>query len=206
MDMEHDRAAIAAGSEESAAVREAIGSLQYIRETIERTERFSAIPGWGGVAMGIIAVVAAVIAGNTSTPAAWLSAWLLAAGLAVLVGVVTMILKARRTGTPMLIGAGRKFAMGLLPTLFVASVLTLVLFRADLYHLLPGLWLLMFGLATVTAGMWSVPVVPIMGICYMVLGMAAFVVPASWGDAMMAIGFGGLNILFGVVIGRWYGG
>ncbi len=204
--IKEDRSAIAGGSDESAAVRDAIGSLRYIRETIERSERFSAIPGWGGVAMGVIAVIAAIVANNTSSPGAWLSVWVLAAGAAALTGVVTIIIKARRTGTPLLSGAGRKFSIGLLPTLFVASVLTLVLFRADLYHLLPGLWLLMFGLATVTAGMWSVPLVPVMGFCYMVLGVAAFVVPPQWGDMMMALGFGGLNIGFGVVIGRWYGG
>jgi hypothetical protein len=85
-------------------------------------------------------------------------------------------------------------------------VLTGVLYRAGLLAVLPGMWLMLFGAGIVAAGMYSVPIVPVMGLSFMALGASAFLLPASWGDSLMALGFGGLHILFGTLIARRYGG
>ena len=45
-----------------------------------------------------------------------------------------------------------------------------------------------------------------MGGCFMATGVAALAAPAAWGDWFMAIGFGGLHILFGIIIARRHGG
>jgi hypothetical protein len=68
------------------------------------------------------------------------------------------------------------------------------------------MWLLLFGAGIVAAGSYSVRIVPVMGLCYMALGTATLLLPTAWGDALMALGFGGLSILFGILIARRHGG
>ena len=78
--------------------------------------------------------------------------------------------------------------------------------RATQFTALPGCWLLLYGAAAATGGAFSVRIVPILGLCFMALGVVAFAVPAAWGHWFMAAGFGGLHIGFGLVIARKYGG
>ena len=61
-------------------------------------------------------------------------------------------------------------------------VLTPVFVAAGLMARLPGCWLLLYGTAVATGGAFSVRVVPVMGLCFMALGVAAFAAPAAWGN------------------------
>ncbi|HEX5520602.1 MAG TPA: hypothetical protein VFX29_02860, partial [Longimicrobiaceae bacterium] len=101
---------------------------------------------------------------------------------------------------------GQKFVLSLAPPMAAGALLTLVLFRAGMVGVLPGTWLLLFGASVVTAGAFSVRIIPVMGICFMLLGALALLAPPAWGDALLALGFGALLIGFGAVIARRYGG
>ncbi len=179
--------------------------LRFIRETMERGAAFTAVPGWGGVGMGLTALVAAAIASSQPTPERWLLVWVLEAALAVAIGVAAMQRKARRAKLPILSGAGRKFLLSFLPPSLAGAVLTVALWQAGAVSLLPGTWLLLYGVAVVTGGAFSVKVVPVMGMCVMALGVFTLALPAA-GDLSMAAGFGGLQILFGTIITRRHGG
>jgi hypothetical protein len=184
----------------------AMENLRFIRETMERSTSFTAVPGWGGVAVGFTAMAAAVLASEQTNPERWLSLWLLEGALAFAVGAWAAIRKARAAELSVLTGAGRKFALSLLPPLAAGGLLTAALDRAGLIHILPGVWLLSYGAGVLTAGAFSVRIVPVMGLCFMVAGAAALFSPASWGNWLLGAGFGGLHILFGMIIARRYGG
>jgi hypothetical protein len=180
--------------------------LRFIRQTMEHGAAFTAVPGWGGVGMGLTALAAAVLASGQPTTERWLLVWILEALLAVAIGAVAIHRKARRADLPILSGAGRKFVLSFLPPALAGVVLTVALWQAGADALLPGAWLLLYGAAVVTGGTFSVKIVPIMGICFMVIGVFALLVVPAAGDLSMAVGFGGLQILFGAIIARRHGG
>jgi hypothetical protein len=189
----------------------AMDNLAFIRQTMERAGSFTAVSGWGQVVIGITGVLAAWLASRQASTDNWLATWTVAAVIAMAIGVVTTGMKARAIGEPIRSGPGRKFVLSLAPPLVAGAVLTLVLFRAGLNDrllkdLLPGLWLLLYGAGIIGAGTNSVRVVPVMGFSSMLLGVAALLAPAGWGDAFMAVGFGALHVGFGTVIARRYGG
>lgn len=184
----------------------AMDNLQYIRETMERATAFTAISGWGLVAIGITALAAGFIAAQQKSFKHWLMIWFAEAVVALLIAGWSMDRKARATKTPLLSGPGRKVAFSLSPPLLAGAILSLVLYRAGSTNAIPGLWLLLYGTGVITGGMFSVTAVPLMGLGFMVLGAATLFTPAVFADWFMAAGFGGLHIIFGVIIARRYGG
>jgi len=165
------------------------------------------VPGWGGVAMGVTALITAAVSGPPDDSLRWVLVWLADACVGAAIALGTMAMKARRAGTPLSSAApAHRFALGYLPPLVAGVVLTPVFVLGGLMARLPGCWLLLYGTAAATGGAFSVRIVPILGLCFMALGVVAFAVPAAWGHWLMAAGFGGLHIGFGLVIARKYGG
>ncbi|HLJ46522.1 MAG TPA: hypothetical protein VKU01_10975 [Bryobacteraceae bacterium] len=184
----------------------AMDHLRYIRETMESASAFTAVPGWGGVAMGATALIAAVIAVLQHSTAGWLTTWFAEGMLAIGIGALALKYKAEAAGEPLLTAPARKFALSFAPPLLAGALLTLVLYRAGIVNAIPGVWLLMYGTGVVTGGSFSVRVVPVMGMCFMGLGAAALFCPFAWGTALLGAGFGGLHIIFGLIIARRHGG
>jgi hypothetical protein len=184
----------------------AIENLRFIRDTMERAGSFTAVPGWGTVAVGVTALGATWLAARQPQGAPWLEVWLAEAVLGVVLGGAALVRKARVAKDPLLSGPGRRFGLSFLPPLLVGALLTIVLDQAGLFPAMPGTWLLLYGTAVVTGGAFSVRVVPLMGVCFMVVGAGALFAPAAWWPWFMAAGFGGLHIVFGGIIARRYGG
>jgi hypothetical protein len=173
---------------------------------MENAASFTAVPGWGGVLMGVTALATACVAPPPSSANAWMITWLGAALCAFAFGALGIYWKARRVGTPVLARPGRQFLLSLVPPLLTGAVISGAIYGTGLGRLLPGIWLLLYGVGVISAGTFSARIVPVMGLCFMLAGMAALFCPAAWANAVMAAGFGGLHILFGTIIARRYGG
>lgn len=180
--------------------------LRFIRQTMENAASFTAVPGLGGVAMGLTALATACLAPRPANSKAWLITWMAAAIGAFALGALGVYWKARRVGTPVFTQPGRKFLLSLFPPLLAGAVISMAIYGTDLGHLMPGVWLLLYGVGVISAGTLSVRVVPMMGLCFLAAGIVALFCPAAWANAVMAAGFGGLHILFGTIIARRYGG
>jgi hypothetical protein len=184
----------------------AIDDLRFIRETMENAASFTAVPGWGAVGMGVTALAAACVAPRPTNSRAWAVTWVAAALCAFAFGALGLYWKARLVGTPVFTRPGRKFLLNLFPPLLAGAAISYEIYGTPLGWLLPGIWLLLYGAGVISAGTFSVRVVPFMGLCFMLAGVAAMFCPAAWANAVMATGFGGLHILFGAIIARRYGG
>jgi hypothetical protein len=186
----------------------AVDNLRYIRDAMERATAFTSIPGWGGFAIGLTALGAAALSEPMTawSPRRWLAIWLAEAVLASAIGSLTMWLKARHAGTPFMSGAAKRFFVSYFAPLIAGALLTFALVRSGSFQPLPAVWLLLYGVAFVSSGAFSIRVIPVMGLSFMLLGIAAVFVPLAVGNLLLGAGFGGLHIVFGLIIARNYGG
>ena len=184
----------------------AIQDLTFIRDTMARAGTVTSVPGWGGFAMGLTALAAAWIASRRPFGAEWIAIWLGEAVLALGIGGAAMVRKADLAKTPLMNRAGKLFVRAFVPPILAGAILTPVFYQVGLVRLLPGLWLLLYGTAVTTAGAHSIRVVPLLGLSFMALGGLAFFLPPGWENLLMALGFGGLQMGFGLLIARKHGG
>ena len=179
--------------------------LQFIRYAMERAKRFHAVPGIGLVIMGATALVAAGLA-STVPETRWLAIWIGDAVLAVAVGLFTMYRKARSVKLSVASPSGQAFLLSFAPPIAAGVVITVAFAVNGVTELLPGMWLILYGLAATTGGAFSVRAVSVMGGGFLLLGGVALLAPEQWGNLFMAAGFGVLHLSFGTYIMRRHGG
>ena len=202
----HRSPRLPAGTAASGPAPNLADDLRFIRDTMERSAAFTAVSGWGHVLLGTTALGAAWLAARQTSSFGWLQVWLAEGLFAVVIGLLSCTWKANRRGLPLFSGPARKVALSLAPPLVAGAFLTFLLFRAGLQSALPATWLLLYGAGIITGGAYSVPIVPVMGLCFMLLGGLAALGPVAWGNWFLAAGFGGLHMVFGLLIARRHGG
>ena len=178
--------------------------LQVIHRTVAGAATFRGTSGWVTAGLGVVALVVSALTWRLPAEE-WLTWWAILGPIAFAIGAVGVIAKTRGSTQPLWGPAGRRFLLGLLPSLAAGAVLSLVLLRLGHIELLPGVWLLTFGLGITACGLASTRIVPAMGISFLLLAPLALFEP-SWGRALLAIGFGGFQLMFGVLIARQHGG
>ncbi len=184
----------------------AMDNLRYIRETMEAAATFTAVSGWGMVMIGASALGAAFLSAEVTSPTRWVFIWLSEACLSMAISIYTMALKARAAQLPLWSEPARKMVFSFAPPMMVGALLTLLFLERDLIGLLPGVWMLLYGVAVIAAGTFSVRIVPVMGLAFMLVGTVALFAPPSWSAVVMAAGFGALHLVFGTLIARRHGG
>jgi hypothetical protein len=184
----------------------AMDNLRFIRETMEAAATFTAVSGWGTMLIGFTALIAAALAAATDSTIRWVFIWSCEAVLSVAISMYAMAVKARATRVPLWSEPARKIVFSFAPPMVVGALLTLVCLEHGLLGLLPGIWMLLYGVGVMAAGTFSVGIVPVMGLAFMCVGTVALFAPPSWTTACMAAGFGGLHLFFGALIARRHGG
>jgi len=184
----------------------ALDNLRFIRDTMERAGTFTAISGWGIASVGVVAIMAAVVSRARPTVAWMVGTWVITAAACIALSLALTARKARRSKLSMVSGPAQKLALAFSPAMVVGALLTVALLRIGANDLLPGVWLLLYGTAVVAGGAFSVRIIPVMGLCFMVLGAGALFAPAAVGQWLMVAGFGVAHVVFGIQIARRHGG
>ena len=184
----------------------AIDDLRFIRETMENAAAFTAVSGWGMVAVGAIAFGAAAVAVTQRTVRGQLLVWFAAAAVSIAVSTYAIWRKAKRANAPLFHGAGRKFLLSFLPPMTVGAILTYMLLESGNFPLVPPMWLMLYGTAVITGGAFSVRVVPLMGLLFIAAGVVSLMLPAWTTHWLLGAAFGALHVIFGLIIARRHGG
>lgn len=185
---------------------QAAENLVFIRSAMERSLTFTAIPGAGGALMGAIGLAAAGLAAEQPPGNRWLATWLGAAMVAAGVGLFAMVRKARAAGLSLTGVNARRFALGMAAPFVAGAAITYELWAVGNFAVMAPAWLLLYGAGVLTGGIFSVPVVRVIGVCFMAAGIGAILTPPEWGNVWLGIGFGGLQVAFGIYIARNHGG
>jgi hypothetical protein len=180
--------------------------LRYIRDTMESAQGFTSVSGRGCLVMGGIALLAASIATIPQFSDAWLMIWVTGALLAVGLNLPLMSAKARAQGSSLQHQVARRFFLTLTPPIVVAAVLTVALSGATGREIIVGIWLLSYGAALATSGVFSIVPVTLAGIAFMGLGAITVFLPPGWALPMLALGFGLFHLALGCIIVRRFGG
>ena len=184
----------------------ALGTLQYIRASIDAAGVL-AVPGSAGIAMGAVGIFAALLVSLPPLTRHWFSIWLVAGVVAFLCGSALMVHQARSRVIPVYRGPLRKFLMCLSPPLCVGAILTWQLWTHSLMGMVPGVWLLLYGCGAMAASTMTIKPLAVMGALFIAFGLLALVVPAGFHNAVLGLGFGGVHVAFGILIGgRQQGG
>jgi hypothetical protein len=184
----------------------AVAMLRYIRDTMESAQGFTSVSGRGCIVMGGIALVAASIATIPQLEDAWLMIWVTSALLAVGLNLPLMSAKAKAQGSSLKHQVARRFFLTLTPPILMAAVLTVALSGATPRELIVGIWLLSYGAALATSGVFSIGPVTLAGLAFMCLGAVTVFMPPGWALPMLALGFGLFHLALGLVIARRFGG
>jgi len=186
--------------------RRAAEDLKFIRNAMARTATFTAVPGAGGAVMGVVGLVAAIVASRQPTPDRWLGVWLIAAAMAFSAGVVAIVIKAQRHGLALDAPTSRNFSIGLVAPLAAGAAITYALWTIGAHAAMPAVWLLLYGTGVLVGGVFSVLIVRVTGGLFMLLGFLAIATPPGLGNLWLGVGFGALQLVGGLWIARKHGG
>jgi hypothetical protein len=184
----------------------AVENLRYIRDTIAAAGTFTTVPGKGCIGMGITALVASGLESIPELAPSWLAIWVGAAIMACAVALYFMEEKAKAQGLSLRRAVARRFFMTLVPAFVAGGVLTVALADEVGRNSITGIWLLLYGAGLAACGVFAIPAVLVAGLAFMAFGTVALGLPATWAPAILALGFGGVHIVLGVIVLRDHGG
>lgn len=181
--------------------------VALIRSVIERTTRFTGLPGAACLVAGGLALAAAGVAWSSGAEfspdgrnALLAAIWGITALVSAAQVVVLSILAARRRGSPAWSALTRRVVVATLPGIYVGAALTEFARRSGRLDALPALWCLAYGASLLGLGLYAGWKASVAGVLFLAAGTLSFLGVLPGGNLLMAVAFGGLHVLLGILI------
>lgn len=195
--------------------------LASIRQMMERSARFLSLSGLSGVLAGCYALAGVTAAfyllGKDGIPVGLCVTYgafsdaivkLSVIGLIVLaVSLVTAfwfsIRKARRREEDIWNASSRRLLVSISVPLITGGILIVILLATNAFPMIMPVTLIFYGIALFYAGEVTYNEIRYLGLCEIILGLAAVAVP-GYSLIIWAVGFGVLHIIYGTIMYRRY--
>ncbi len=178
--------------------KEAEQTLSVIRTLMERSTCYTNLSGHAGIAAGLLTLVGCGLRIWLRTP--FLTTWM--GVLITTVGAVIFFTArlAQANGEPLWTRQARTVVMALLPAFGAALLLTLVLFRVGQQALLPGLWMLLWGVGALAMSFFTPRVISMLGATFLAAGTLVLLAPPVHDALSMGLTFGAIHLAYGIVL------
>ena len=193
--------------------QEHLDNLNEIRSIMEKSSSFISLSGLSGISAGIIGLAASVFFYNLSYPYRRAYPGLLSVDLIfqlLMIGVITLILtfaaaifftarKAKRKGQPVWNRSAKRLVSSLFIPLVTGGIFCLYLLFTGRIDLLVPSMIIFYGLSLINASKYTLSEIKLLGLTEIVLGLISlfFYYYAAY---FWAVGFGVLNIIYGIVM------
>jgi len=190
--------------------REAEENLRSIRELMERSTRHSTFSGLSGVMAGSASIVGCVVTQaltQRSLPTGefridFVTIWALVITAAIGMDYLLTKRKAARVGKRIISRLGKQMVIGAGPGLGTGAMLTLFFMQRNIITEIYPMWMLCYGCAVSSVGLFSQREVLYLGAAFLVAGALTLALIPTWGLPMMAVTFGGFHIGYGLAMSR----
>jgi hypothetical protein len=203
----------------TAPLEEARENLRVIRQTMERSTKYSTLSGLSGVLIGLVAIVGVVISRsifavhgavvdrNSEHEQLWQigAVWTAVLVIAVAIEFLANKRRAAGIGKHVVSQLGAHIVLAALPGFLAAAVLTTFFVMHGLLFSIWGVWMLCYGLAICAVGLFSVKPVSALGAAFVLAGAVTLLLPPAAQLPMMAVTFGGFHIGYGILMARRHG-
>ncbi|MHC4660783.1 MAG: hypothetical protein ACYS8W_03755 [Planctomycetota bacterium] len=186
--------------------------LKFIKNTMEKSARYKNVPASGYLAAGVLGLAGPVLT--------WLLLgieklrdlsllesvdvrnlailWSLVFVLAVAAVVFLIRLNAKKHRLTAWNSLSARMFVSQIPLFLVAGLLVVALMFSGAFDLVPAVWLLCYSLVAFSFAYFTGPDHTIQGIIFFLLGAVAAFSPATVSLILLAAGFGGMHIIFGI--------
>jgi hypothetical protein len=178
--------------------KEAEQTLSLIRTLMERSACYTNLSGHAGIAASVATFVGCALRTWYHTPflSTWIGVLMAAAGASIyFTGAL-----ARANGEPVWSRQARTVVIAFTPALAAGLVLTAVLVRVGQSLLLPGVWMLLWGVGALAMSLFTPRTFSLLGVSFMTAGtLTLFLQPVD--DVLsMGLTFGAIHLAYGTLL------
>ncbi len=188
---------------------EAEENLRIIRSLMERSTKYSTFSGLSGVLAGTASILGCLVTGLLNEKhldvevyrLLFLITWSIVIFFAISADYLLTKRRAATVGKRVISRLGKQMVVASAPGLGTGILLTGLLVGHGMIANIYAVWMLCYGIAVSSVGLFSQREVTILGRLFLIAGAVTLTIP-QYGLVAMAIAFGSFHIIYGILISR----